>query len=66
MGSPDGPVRARDRDAWISINATEPMHLRLLRRELRQNAAEPERVLAEAGRIQSSPAVAEYPSLKMR
>ena len=37
MGSPDGPIRALDRDAWISISATRPC-LRLLRSELGEDA----------------------------
>ena len=47
MGSPDGPTRARKRDAWISISATRPWTSGFARSELGQDAAEAERVLAE-------------------
>ena len=47
MGSPDGPTRAAARDAWISISATRPWTSGSLRSELGQDAAEPQRVLAE-------------------
>ena len=42
-------MRARRRDAWISISATRPCDLRLLRHELGQDAAEPQRLLAQRG-----------------
>ena len=58
MGSPDGPTRALERDAWISMSATRPWtsgsvgaspaRIRPSRRASSQSA----------GRIQSSPAVA--------
>ena len=47
IGSPDGPTRARARDAWISISATQAVHLGLARRELGEDAAETQRVLAQ-------------------
>ena len=47
IGSPSGPTRARVRDAWISISATRPCTSGSLGRELGQDAAEPQRVLAE-------------------
>ncbi len=46
-GSPSGPTRARVRDAWISISATSPWTSGSSRRQLGEDAAEPQRVLAQ-------------------
>jgi hypothetical protein len=58
MGCPAGPTRARSRDAWISIKATSPW-------TSGSAGASPARIRPSrsaswhnAGRIQSSPAVA--------
>ena len=58
MGSPDGPTRALERDAWISISATRPWTsgscgTSSARIRPRRSASS-----QSAGRIQSSPAVA--------
>ena len=44
-----GRSRAPIRDAWISISATQPVHLGLARRQPGQDAPEPQRVLAQRG-----------------
>ncbi len=54
-GSPDGPTRARRREAWSLHQRNEPVDLRLPRSELCQDAAEPQRVFAQLG---SQPVVA--------
>ena len=45
--SRDGPTRALDRDAWISMSATRPWTSGSRGRELGEDAAEPQRLLAE-------------------
>ncbi len=61
-----GPVRARMRDAWISISATSPWTSGS--RGASSARMRPIRSASShsAGLIQSSPAVAEYPSLNTR
>ena len=49
IGSPSGPIRARDRDAWISISATRPCTSGSCGRELGEDAAEAQRFVAEGG-----------------
>ena len=49
MGSPEGPTRALERDAWISISATRPCTSGSCGNELGQDAAETQRILAERG-----------------
>ena len=44
---PTGPVRAPKREAWISISATRPCTSGSSRRELGEDAAEAQRLLAE-------------------
>ena len=65
-GSPSGPRRAAARDAWISISATSPCTSGSC--GTRTASSRPSRSASSqsAGRIQSSPAVAAYPSLKTR
>ena len=48
-GSPSAPRRARRREAWISISATSPCTSALVGRELRQDAAEAQRLVAQRG-----------------
>ena len=48
-GSPRGPDARPAREAWISISATSPCTSGSLRRQLGQDAPEPQRVLAERG-----------------
>ena len=43
----DGPTRAREREAWISISATRPCTSGSLGRQLGQHAPEAQRVLAQ-------------------
>ena len=47
IGSPVGPRARRERDAWISISATRPCTSGSSRRQLGEDAAEAQRVLAE-------------------
>ena len=49
MGSPDGPTRALERDAWISISATRPWTSGSRRSELGQDTPQTQRILAERG-----------------
>ena len=48
-GSPSGATRARMREAWISISATRPCTSGVSRRQLRQDAPEAQRLVAQRG-----------------
>ena len=65
-GSPDGPVRAAERDAWISISATSPCTSASAGASSASSRPSRSASRQSPGRIRSSPAVAEYPSLKIR
>ena len=47
IGSPEGPTRARVRDAWISISATRPWTSGSSGSQAGQDPAQPQRVLAQ-------------------
>src|SRR4029077_15254384 len=59
-------VRAPERDAWISIKATRPWTSGSLGASSASTRPRRNASSQRPGRIQSSPAVAEYPSLKIR
>ena len=47
IGRPSGPSRARKREAWISISATQAVHLGLVRHQPCQHPPEAQRFLAQ-------------------